>query len=156
MTRVQKFFLVFLLALATLAVAVIENYRSMNSTLHTAQKSFVSVTVGSTTLKAEVVDTDASRAQGLSGRTGLLPGEAMLFVFDRSDAWGFWMKDMRFPIDIIWLNGDGTVVTVADDLSPASYPEVFYPAAPAQFVLEVPAGFARAHKVAQGSKVVVQ
>lgn len=80
----------------------------------------------------------------------------MLFVFDTEGEWGIWMKDMHFPIDIIWASQDGTVVTVAKDISPDTYPQAFYPSVPARYVLEVPAGFVAAHDVAEGSRLSIE
>lgn len=115
-----------------------------------------SVQIGSTTIVAEVASTEAARERGLSGRDSLAPGSGMLFVFDHDDKFGFWMKDMKFAIDIVWLDASGTVLTIAPDLSPSTYPNAFYPSRPARYVLEVPAGFAKGHGVAEGSKVVLQ
>jgi uncharacterized protein len=100
-----------------------------------------------------VADTVAERTQGLSGRPRLADNEGMLFVFDEADRYGFWMKDMNFPIDIIWLSEEGFVVDVDEAASPESYPTVFKPDVPARFVLEVHAGFAREHSIRQGSKI---
>lgn len=79
----------------------------------------------------------------------------MLFVFDEPGHYAFWMKDMRFPIDIIWAGPDGRVVHIEENLSPETYPNSFSSALPAQYVLEVPAGFAQAHAVQLGSTLVI-
>ncbi|OGC83275.1 hypothetical protein A3D68_00990 [Candidatus Adlerbacteria bacterium RIFCSPHIGHO2_02_FULL_52_17] len=79
-----------------------------------------------------------------------------MFVFDTEGEWGIWMKDMNFPIDIIWVGQDGTVVTVAKDVSPDTYPQAFYPSVPARFVLEVPAGFVAAHDIDEGSRLSIE
>lgn len=113
------------------------------------------IQIGNTVVAAEIVDTDALRQQGLSGRAGLAAGEGMLFVFDTDNTWGIWMKDMRFAIDIVWADSAGTVVTVAARVAPESYPEVFYPAAPVRYVLELPAGFAAEYGIAEGVKLVI-
>ena len=113
------------------------------------------VTAGGVPVQAEVVSTDASRQKGLSGRSELAPGTAMLFVFDTDGMWGFWMKDMSFAIDIVWVAPDGTVVGVAPSAAPDTYPHIFYPAALARFVLELPAGFSAAHELAVGGKIVI-
>ncbi len=112
--------------------------------------------VGTTTIVVEVANTDAIRQQGLGGRTTLAEGSGMWFVFDHDDFWGFWMKDTLIPLDILWVAADGTVVTIAHSVLPESYPQVFKPGRPARYVLEVPAGFAARHGIAEGGKVVVQ
>jgi uncharacterized membrane protein (UPF0127 family) len=60
----------------------------------------------------------------------------MIFVFDGQDKHGIWMKDMNFDIDILWLDVNGKLVGLKDNASPQSYPEVFYPERPAQYVIE--------------------
>jgi uncharacterized membrane protein (UPF0127 family) len=154
-TRAQKFSLVLLLVFAVALAAVVQNYLTM-TTSNSLQKNFRTVALGSTVVHAEVVDTDVLREKGLSGRTGLPQGEGMLFVFDHADTWGFWMKDMLFPIDMIWVGPQDIVVTIKSDVAPDSYPQSFYPTSPAIYVLEVPAGFAVQHGIADGTKVVVQ
>ena len=62
---------------------------------------------------ASVADTPEARQQGLSGRAGLGESEGMLFVFPKDGEYAFWMKDMRFSIDILWLSGNGTIVYMA-------------------------------------------
>jgi uncharacterized membrane protein (UPF0127 family) len=80
----------------------------------------------------------------------------MWFVFESAGGWAFWMKDTLIPLDIVWVASDGTIVTIAAGVAPESYPKAFGPEAPAQYVLEVPAGFAARHGIAEGDKVVVQ
>lgn len=111
------------------------------------------VTVGGERVSVDIADTEAAREQGLSGRTGLMDDEGMLFVFQTDGEHAFWMKDMLFPIDIVWIDASSTVVYVAKNASPASYPTVFRPDTPARYVLELPAGFSDAHNVVKGSKV---
>jgi len=94
--------------------------------------------------------TPAEQERGLGGRDSLAPASGMLFVFPRDGKYAFWMKDMRFSIDILWLADDGRVIYIVPNLSPASYPESFTPPAPARFVLEVPAGWTAAHNIHRG------
>ena len=114
------------------------------------------ITVGETRLEVELATTEADREQGLSGRNSLSANKGMLFVFDGEGKWGIWMKDMRFSLDIIWADTNGIIVTIEHDVSPTSYPESFYPNVPAEYVLEVPAGYAKNHDIAVGTKIVVQ
>jgi len=114
------------------------------------------VTVGTTTIVVDIATTSVARAQGLSGRGSLAWGQGMLFVFPKEEYWGFWMKDMQFAIDIIWANEEGIINTVLSSASPDTYPQKFYPTAPALYVLEVPAGYAAAQGIGVGQKIVVQ
>ena len=114
------------------------------------------ILVGSVPLVVEVASTPQEQEDGLSGRAGLADGTGMLFVFPQPADIGFWMKDMRFSLDIIFADAAGTIVTIHPNLSPATYPETFSSASPAKYVLEVPAGWAAAQGVAVGQKIVVQ
>ena len=89
-----------------------------------------------------VVTSAHDQERGLGGRTALPENYAMLFAFDESDKYGFWMKDMLIPIDIIWVTETGTVVAVDAKVSPATYPKAFYPPVPVKYVVETRAGLA--------------
>ncbi len=110
-----------------------------------------SVSLGDTTIGVEVVKTFGERALGLSGRENLKGG--MWFVFPEADYYSFWMKDMKFPIDIIWVSDDFEIVDIKENVSPDSFPKAFRPRAKASFVLEVSAGFAKTYQVNIGDKV---
>ena len=105
------------------------------------------------TVRVSVADTPASRQRGLGGRSGLAPDEGMLFVFPQDGTYGFWMKDMSFSIDILWLSADGAVVYMAQNVSPDTYPQRFGPAEPARYVLELHAGFVIENNVTIGDIV---
>lgn len=109
---------------------------------------------------AEVVDTPASRAQGLSGREDLSARRGMLFVFEHPGKYGFWMKDMLFPIDIIWISEDGVVVHIERHVTPASYfeqdpPQTFINKPDAKYVLEVAEGQSEKLGIYLGTKVKI-
>lgn len=114
------------------------------------------LTIGNTTLTVELATTAQQEEQGLSGRSRLAEGTGMLFIFDPMKTPGFWMKDMRFSLDIIFAKADGTIVTIYPDLSPATYPQSYHPTEPVRYVLEVPAGFALQHGISVGQKLVLQ
>jgi hypothetical protein len=134
------------------AIYQLGHQATMPPTSEPQQNAQRTVTVGDTTIYVETVATNAARERGLSGRDNLAPNSGMLFVFDTDQEWGIWMKDMKFSIDILWLAQDGTVVTVAPNVSPNSYPQSFRPTTPARYVLELPAGFAVQHSIGVGSK----
>jgi uncharacterized membrane protein (UPF0127 family) len=112
-----------------------------------------SVVVGETTVVVDVVDTPEERERGLSGRIELLENEGMLFIFEKLDLHGFWMKDMNFSIDIIWFNEYAEAVHVLENISPNTYPTVFSPPVQAKYVLEVPAGFIKTHGIKLGDTI---
>ncbi|MBI2099795.1 MAG: DUF192 domain-containing protein [Candidatus Vogelbacteria bacterium] len=111
---------------------------------------FASVVIGDTTIKLELARTPAEQTQGLSDRTSLDERAGMLFVFPADQIPAFWMKEMRFPIDIIWLNVDGQIVDITPNLAPSTFPQTFSPKIPIRYVLEVNAGFAGRHDLKIG------
>lgn len=115
----------------------------------------IKVFLGGEDIVVVVADTPALREQGLSGHEILAPNEGMLFVFSEPTLSGFWMKDMRFPIDIIYFDADRRIVDVWESATPESYPKIFMPRVPAQFVLEVPAGFFEDHHLKLGNIIEI-
>ena len=114
-----------------------------------------SVVIGSLEIPVEVASTSAAIQKGLSGRPSLDPDRGMLFVFTVPDRYRFWMPDMHFPIDIIWIDTEGTVVGVSENTSADFDPEnplYYVPPIPAQYVLEVNAGFAASRGIGVGDK----
>lgn len=97
-----------------------------------------------------IADTKTLQEKGLSGYKKLEPNEGMFFVFSTPGAYGFWMKDMLFPIDIIWFDKDYRVVDLWEHATPESYPKVYVPQKEAKYVLEVVSGFSSAHAVKYG------
>lgn len=110
--------------------------------------------VGDTSLILEYAQTERQKRQGLSGRPGLSQGHGMLFVYREPGDYGIWMKDMRFPLDILWFDANKRLVDLHERATPDSYPQVFHSAIPAQYILEVPAGFVHAHDLALGDVIV--
>ncbi|MBY0537917.1 DUF192 domain-containing protein [Patescibacteria group bacterium] len=109
-------------------------------------------TFGRISMQASIADTDAERAQGLSGTPYIPIGIAKVFIFDTSEKWSFWMKDMNYPIDIFWLDENGYVVHVIENASPDTYPEIsFIPPVPAKYVIETKAGFAAENNISMGT-----
>lgn len=98
------------------------------------------IQIGSNTIFVEIADTDEARTIGLSGRESLASGTGILFIFDNPGIYGFWMKDMRFPIDIVWIDENWKVIGVDNSVDPATFPTIFYPKSAAKFVLELNSG----------------
>src|SRR5680860_50032 len=104
-------------------------------------------------IEVQVAATVEEQIKGLSGRESLPSDEGLLFVYESSGFQKFWMKDMNFPIDIIWIGEDKTVVDITEDLHPETYPRTFSPAQPAQYVLEVNAGYTQEQGIIAGDYV---
>ncbi len=112
------------------------------------------VKIGDVSLKVDVVKTPEAQARGLGGRILLAQDEGMFFVFEQSAVYTFWMKDMLFAIDIIWIDENGKIVYIKKDARPESYPEAFDPKLEAKYVLEVNTGFTDRHNIKEGDLVL--
>ena len=98
--------------------------------------------------------TSQAQEKGLSGHAPLGEGEGMLFEFNDKSMRAFWMKDMLFPLDIIWLDEGLRVLGVVHNARPESYPEIFPSSASMRYALEVSAGVATRYNIATGSTAV--
>lgn len=125
-------------------------WNSNSSTLEPSVRH-TRVEIGDAAIVADIADTDSLREQGLSHRAGLRENEGMLFIFQEDAMHSFWMKDMLFSIDMIWISADKKVVYIVANAAPETYPSSFVPTEPARYVLEVPAGFAARHGISVGS-----
>lgn len=102
------------------------------------------------TYRLRVANSAAERELGLSGVATMSDSKGMLFVFDKPDTACFWMKDMQFGLDMIWLNSDKQVIAVASDVLPRSYPRAYCPPSNATYVIELVAGQAEVAGIAVG------
>jgi uncharacterized membrane protein (UPF0127 family) len=109
-------------------------------------------------LQVEVMKEDPDRAMGLMFRPSLPQDRGMLFVFPFEDFHGIWMKNCRFPIDIVWLDQGRRVVHVTEGAGPckADPCPVYEPMRRASYVIELNAGQARREKVSVGAEVSFQ
>jgi uncharacterized membrane protein (UPF0127 family) len=98
------------------------------------------VKIDGISFRVAIADSDNTREKGLGGVTFLGEREGMLFVFPRTGIFSIWMKDMKIPIDILWINDGYRIVKMERDVSPDTYPKTFQNNYPARFVLELPAG----------------
>lgn len=107
------------------------------------------VVVGSTVFSVDIASTGEEKRVGLSGREGLAPTSGMLFLYDTGRPYEFWMKDMLFAIDILWIAPDCTVGDITHELQPprSGAPDAEIPRASpsveAAHVLELVAGASR-------------
>ncbi len=101
------------------------------------------ITINQKQIYVRVADTEAKQIQGLSGFKVLPPDQGMLFLFKRVDYYAFWMKDMQFPLDIVWVkhisSNNYKVVGIVQNVSPDTYPQVFTSPEPVDGFLELPA-----------------
>ena len=105
-------------------------------------------------IQLEVARTPEEQARGLSGREMLGENAGMLFVYEKPGLPGFWMKEMNFPIDIIWIGNDRRIVDISENIAPETFPRLFRPRAPVQYVLETNAGWAKSHNISVGDQAI--
>jgi len=100
----------------------------------------------------EIADTEQSRERGLMFRKELPPGRGMLFDFHREQQVGFWMKNTLIPLDMIFIDGRGRIVSIEQDAKPMSE-DVIMSGGQVRAVLEVDGGTARRLGIAPGDRV---
>ncbi len=103
------------------------------------EKKRIDIQIGNKRIHAEIVTDEKDLQKGLSGRPYLENETGMLFIFPRASIndSGIWMKDMSFPLDVLWLDKNRTVITIVKDMEPGTYPQVFYPTKDASYVIEL-------------------
>lgn len=127
---------------------------------HPWSTEVATVTIGDVTIQAEIADTSPLQTRGLGYRDGLDPGTGMLFDFESAAPRTFWMKGMRFCLDIIWIE-NGAITGAAEHVCPmpnatdAELPR-YASGVPVSYVLEVPAGTMDAHGWAAGTPVQIE
>jgi uncharacterized protein len=119
------------------------------------------LTIGEITLDVELADTPEKMAKGLSGRKELPDGKGMLFVYPSARTVSFWMPDMHFPIDIVFIR-EGKVAHIEHSVpnppinTPKTQLKTYVSPEPVDMVLEVPAGWAGKNGVSVGIAVTLQ
>lgn len=115
------------------------------------------ITLKKKTFIVEVADTDAKKERGLGKRDSLPDDQGMYFPFPTANYWVFWMKHMRFPIDILWIR-DGQVVGIEASVPVPEGMELktYSPIEPADAVLELNAGTAAELGVVPGDGVTLR
>lgn len=141
--------LVFAIGLAMLSVVALVLYMHLSAPTQGPED------VRADPISFELADTPEEQERGLSGRSEVPHRYAMLFVFPKAGRYGFWMKDMRVPIDIVWLDEAGVVTRIDAWVDPASYPTLYYPPVPTRYVIETRAGEAEALGWEEGSAIAL-
>ncbi len=154
--RQHKYFLIAVILTWTAVFSVSHIYSSPDI-LSNQDISMPSVQIGGTKIFVDVATSTVAIQIGLSGRISLDTDRGMIFVFSKPDKYRFWMPDMHFPIDIIWIDSDkvvGITKNASNEFDPAN-PIFYTPPTPAQYVLEVNAGFAENRNINVGDRVIL-
>lgn len=113
----------------------------------------VLVTIRNKIVEAQIADNLITRKQGLSSRAGLGENQGMLFVYNEPGSYSFWMKDMNFPIDIIWIDENYKIVDISKNVSPSTFPQTFQSSNPAKYIIEVNANWSDVNFIKIGDLV---
>lgn len=152
----NKLFIIFGVILVIFAGIIFFQFNS-NANNSGGPKS--TVKINNRTFKVEVMDTPEKQQQGLSGREKLPQNQGMLFVFDEKSYHYFWMKNMNFPIDIIFIDDD-KIVSIVKNAPPAKSgeenPPLYKSGGPINRVLEVNSGLSDKYEFKVGDKVEIK
>lgn len=99
-----------------------------------------------------VADDPQKREKGLSNVTSLADNQGMIFIFDKPDYYSFWMKDMRFPLDFIFIK-DAKIIDLLENIPPQTYPKTFTSKMPADKVIELNSGIIKNLKIKIGDEI---
>ena len=122
--------LLVLVLIVAVAIGLVQKFQEPRTTLR----------LGDGIFSTHVAATGAERQKGLGDIESLADNEAMLLAFDHEAEWSIWMKDVEYPIDVIWLDDQKQVVHIVKNMPPDSYPDSFSPDKPARYVVELAAG----------------
>lgn len=116
------------------------------------------ISIGSSEISVQIAKTSEEKAKGLSGKNFLAEDEGMIFIFINKTYPAFWMIDMNFPIDIIWISED-TIIHIDENVPPPEAKQdkkdlpLYKPPKAINYVLEVSAGFSQKNGIKVGDKV---
>ena len=113
----------------------------------TAKQDFISA------IDVELAQEESKRELGLMYRDKLAENQGMLFIFDGEDTRAFWMKNTVLPLDMIFVNSKDVIVTIHKNTTPYSE-QSYVSSRPAQYVIEVNAGYTDSHKISVGDRIV--
>lgn len=128
------------------------------SIFNNVNKSYPTATIDNQSFNLILAKTQTQQEVGLSHRTSIPTDTGMLFIFNKPGKYGFWMNQMEFPIDIIYIN-NGQIVTIFQNVQPPQKGEIsselpiYYPTQNADKVLEINAGLSQKYNFKDGDKV---
>lgn len=151
---------IFLVIIIFLGLAVATSKISTNLPLfpQVQRESIKEIKIRSTIIQIEVADTKDKRSKGLGGRESLASNSGMLFVFPQPNKYSFWMKGLKFPLDLIWIRNN----QVVDIIKNAKQPDfnqkdetlpIYLPRESVDMVLEVNSGFVDQNNIRMGDKI---
>ncbi len=112
------------------------------------------ISIGKVEINSFISGTETLQEAGLSGWSSLEENQGMLFVFPTPGKYSFWMKDMKFALDMIWFNDKKQIIDIAENILPETYPKSFSPSENSIYVLEVPSGFCSRNNIIVGQTAI--
>lgn len=146
-------FIAFLFSLILISLNYVKNLNKPNP-----ENPQPTVKIGDLTIPVEVVEAPEEKARGLSGRSSLNENMGMLFVFSPKEKASFWMIDMNFPLDIIWITDEKIIGIEKNVPAPEKGTQndklpLYYSPSEIDHVLEVNSGFSDSHNLKPGDAV---
>lgn len=117
------------------------------------------IKVDDVVLEVQIADDESKRIRGLMFQDPLPYDQGMIFVFDEPGVYSLWMLNMQFALDMIWIDANGNVVHIEQDIPPCETPteimacQSIVPSGEAMYILEVTAGFVEQFGITKDSKV---
>jgi uncharacterized membrane protein (UPF0127 family) len=150
---VGKSFLIFILIVVVISIGLLLFYQPKPNL---KPEDFIEI--GQTKVFVEIAQSDKEKALGLSGRNSLAQNQGMIFLFNEKRVPAFWMKDMNFNLDFIWLDGNMVVDVTENVIKPEkgisqSQLTLYRPNKPITALLEVNSGFIKRNKIKIGDPV---
>ncbi|MEK6842285.1 MAG: DUF192 domain-containing protein [Nanoarchaeota archaeon] len=138
--------------LLTLIIVLVGLFLFLNS-----NKEIKSVCINEKCFLVEIADSNEERIKGLSNRDFLEENKGMFFIFEKETVPNFWMKDMNFPIDIIWIDKEMKIVGIEENIQPCfsdKLCQTFSPMEKIKYVLEINAGLSDENNFTSGESII--
>jgi uncharacterized membrane protein (UPF0127 family) len=130
------------------------NQKKQEPMIQDIQGSYIEINQHRITIS--IADTPKTQEQGLSDTLSLKPQTGKLFIFDHPSMYGFWMKDMHYALDFVWMDSSLKVVHTDSDVAPETYPQIFYPPEEVKYVLEINAGENKKFGISDGQVAILK
>jgi uncharacterized membrane protein (UPF0127 family) len=111
------------------------------------------ITIGGKVLSAAVADSEEKYEAGLSGFDSIPENTGMIFVMADPGIYDFWMKDMKFNIDIFWMDENAVITHIEKNVSPETYPKTFSSPNESLYIVETAGGFADKYQIEIGDQM---
>ncbi len=118
--------------------------------------NFKNAEINGFSFQVEIAQTIQEKTKGLSEREEIQEGQGMFFIFKKAGYHPFYMRNMKFDLDIIWLDENFKVTEITNNISSNSYPKIFKSLNPIKYVLEVKAGWSKRHQIKEGDYLIIK